>query len=281
MNRTWIGAFCLLLLGCGGSQRAENRAAAPELAASMPQGSRVAAPPPSSQREIIRTAAINLVVEDAAASLQRIVDLVEARGGYVADQRQWRQNGQLRASATLRIPADKLFEALPEIRRGAIRVEDESVTGEDVSQEFVDLRAQLANLQATETELRGLLSTVRQRTQQASQVLEVYDKLTTVRGEIERIQGRTKYLEQMVAMSTIKLELIPDVLAKPIIEPGWRPVSIAKTATRALVASLKGLATVLIWVVIVVLPLVAVFFGIALLSRRIWRLRRWFPGKVG
>jgi hypothetical protein len=199
----------------------------------------------------------------------------------VEGQRQWRENGQLRANASLRIPADKLLEALPEIRKGAIRVEDETVTGEDVSQEFVDLRAQLTNLQATEIELRGLLSTVRQRSQQASQVLEVYDKLTSVRGEIERIQGRTKYLEQMVAMSTIKLELIPDVLAQPIIEPGWRPVSIAKNATRQLVSSLKGLATVLIWLVILVLPLAAVFLGVALLSRRIWRLRRRFSGKVG
>ncbi len=281
MRRIWIGVCCLLLLGCGNKDQVGTSAAAPELAASAAEASPDAAPLPSSQRAIIQTAAISLVVEDAAASLQNIVDLVEARGGYVADQRQWRENGQLRATANLRIPADKLLEALPEIRRGAIRVENESVTGEDVSREFVDLRARLTNLQATETELRGLLGTVRQRSQQASQVLEVYDKLTTVRGEIERIQGKTKYLEQMVAVSTIQLELVPDVLAKPIIEPVWRPVSIAKHAARMLVASLTGLGTVLIWLVVFGVPLAAVYLGIALLGRRLWRLRRRFSPKVG
>jgi Domain of unknown function (DUF4349) len=224
---------------------------------------------------IIRTAEVTLVVEDAAQALERVVKIVEREGGYVADTRQWRENDQVRATATVRVPAEKVFTVLPEIRKIALRVEKESVNGEDVSEEFSDLGAQLTNLQATEAELRQLLTTVRERTQKASDVLEVYDKLSKVRGDMDRIQGRLNFLKQMTALSTINLEFIPDSLSKPIAEPGWRPLAIAKTALRALVASLKGLAAVLIWVVVFAVPFLLVLGSLIALTRRlVWRLLR-------
>lgn len=125
-------------------------------------------------------------------------------------------------------------------------------------------------------ELRQLLGTVRERTQKASEVLEVYDKLTKVRGDIDRIQGRLNFLKQMTALSTINLELIPDLLSKPIIEPGWRPLAIARTAARALVASLKGLATILIRLLVFVVPLALALAALILLGRSLWKpFRRW------
>jgi len=144
---------------------------------------------------------------------------------------------------------------LAAIRGLAIRVEGENVNAQDVSQEYSDLAAQLRNLQATETELRELLKTVRERTQKASEIMEIYTEITKVRGDIERIQGRIQYLSQMTALSTITLDLIPDVLAVPVVEPGWQPVATIKNASRSLVNSLKGVVDVLIWFVLYILPL--------------------------
>jgi hypothetical protein len=225
---------------------------------------------------VIRTAAMSLVVENAAEHLSRAVAAIEMRGGYVADTRQWRENGQLRATATFRVPAENLSAALDEIRKGAIRVSSESINGQDVSEEYADLTARMTNLRATETELRQLLTTVRERTQKASEILEVHNELSRIRGEIERLQGRMDYLRKMTAMSTINLELIPDVLSEPIVEPGWRPMAIARTAMRALINALKGLGGILIWIVIFVLPL-AILFGILItILLWIWRsLIRW------
>jgi hypothetical protein len=228
---------------------------------------------------IVRTATLSLVVGDAADSLQAAIAVVERYGGYVGETRQWRENGQVRTAATLRIPAEKLFEALPEIRKGAIRVESESVTGQDVSEEFSDLSAQLTNLQATEVELRQLLSTVRQRTQKASDILEVYDKLANIRGDIDRIQGKMTFLKQQTAMSTIKLELIPDALSRPIAEPGWRPLAIAKTAARELVNALKGLASLVIWICVFLLPIALILATVALSVRLVWRRIRGWRGR--
>ena len=114
--------------------------------------------------------------------------------------------------------------------------------------------AQLTNLEATEVELRELLAEVRQKTQKAEDVLAVYRELTTIRGEIERVKGRMQYLSTMTALATSNVDLIPDVLAKPVVEPGWRPLETLKNAGRALVNTLKGLVDVLIWFVIVVVP---------------------------
>jgi hypothetical protein len=225
-------------------------------------------------RMIIRNANLSLVVRDAADVLHQLTTLVDAKGGYVADTRQWKEREQVRASATVRVPAAQLMPALAAIRGLAIRVEAESVNAQDVSQEYSDLNAQLRNLQAAEIELRELLKTVRESTQKASEVMEVYTEITKTRGEIDQIQGRIQFFSQATALSTITLDLIPDVLAAPVVEPGWQPVGTIKAASRNLVNSLKWIADALIWVVLYILPLGLIFVALALLVRAVWRWLR-------
>ena len=192
------------------------------------------------ERMIIRTADLSVVVTDAAQAQQSVTDTVNALGGYIADSSAWREGEQLRARMTVRVPAEKLDALLAAIKGSAVRVQQENVKGQDVTEEFTDLSAQLTNLEATEKELRELLAEVRQKTQKAEDVLAVYRELTTIRGEIEQLKGRMQYLSTMTAMATANVELIPDVLAKPVVEPGWRPLETLKNAGRALVNTLKG-----------------------------------------
>src|SRR5262245_56712773 len=225
MKRTSL-LFFLLITGCTSSEPRRQSEAMPGVAATTEASLKpVAQTVPAAVRRVIRTATIGLVVENAAASLTQVVAVVEGRGGYVAETKQWLEDGQARASAKLRVPADQLNSALDEIRKKAIRVSNEAVTGQDVSEEYADLGAQLANLHAAEAELRQLLTTVRERTQRASEVLEVYRELSKMRSDIDRLQGRVDYLKQMTAMSTINVELIPDQLSQPLLESTWRPVA--------------------------------------------------------
>jgi hypothetical protein len=227
-------------------------------------------------RMIIRNANLSLVVRDAIDVLRRTTALVESKGGYVAEERQWKEREQFRGSATLRVPAPELTTVLASIRSLGVRVESEAITGQDVSQEFSDSAAQLRNLQATETELRELLRTIRERSQKASEVMAVYDELTKVRGDIERIQGRMQYLSQMTALSTITLDLVPDALAAPVVEPGWQPWATTREAARSLVNTLKSLADAAIWFVLYLLPIALIFVVVTLALRALWRrLRRY------
>jgi hypothetical protein len=238
-------------------------------------GNSAAAPADDTNRMIIRTADLSVVVTDAAQAQQSVTDTVNALGGYIADSSTWREGEQLRARMTVRVPAEKLDALLAAIKGSAVRVQQENVKGQDVTEEYSDLNAQLTNLEATEKELRTLLADVREKTQKAEDVLQVYRELTTVRGQIEQLKGRMQYLSTMTAMATANVELIPDVLAKPVVEPGWRPQETLKNAGRALVNTLKSLVDVLIWIVVVVLPvLIVIAIPIVLIVLLIRWLRR-------
>jgi hypothetical protein len=279
MKRILLAAL-LVVPSCKAEKSIPNAAMEPAAVGRSVVGSpaaSAAAPPAQPQvpaRMIIRNATMSVIVRDAVDVLRKVTALVESNGGYVADTRQWKEREQVRASAVLRVPAAQLMPILSAIRGLAIRVEGENVNAQDVSQEYTDLAAQLRNLQATETELRELLKTVRERTQKAAEIMEIYTEITKVRGDIERIQGRIQYLSQMTALSTITLDLIPDVLAVPVVEPGWQPVATVKNASRTLVNSLKGVADVLIWVVLYILPLGLIFAILALFVRFMWRKLR-------
>ncbi len=116
------------------------------------------------ERMIIRTADLSIVVTDATQAQQAVVDMVNGMGGYIADSSAWREGEQLRARMAIRVPADRLDAALVALKALAVRVQQENVRGEDVTEEFTDLTAQLTNLEATEVELRELLTEVRQKT---------------------------------------------------------------------------------------------------------------------
>jgi len=237
---------------------------------------RAAAPPqaPSLPRVIIRTADVSLIVGDTTASVEKLAALAAANGGYVTDSKLWRDGEQTRATLTIRVPAQKLEAALAAIRKVATRVESETVSGDDVTQEYVDLESQVRNLEAAEVEMRALMTTVRERTKKAQDILDVYQQLTQLRGQIETAKGRMRYLSQMSAMSTIKLTLIPDAIAKPVVEPGWQPVAVMKDASRALVKTLQAASDVAIWAIIYFGPMLLLFGGAAFVVWSVARRRK-------
>jgi hypothetical protein len=272
-----------LLVGC--SKRAERVASTDVTAAQSAsplvggRGVQAAAAQVATQavpqsRMIVRTANVRIIVADTAKAVDAITTAAEAGGGYVADSSVWRDGELLRARLTLRVPAEKLTSTLASIRGVAKRVDNETLTSEDVSQEYVDLESQLRNLEATENELRELMTSIRQTSRKASEVLEIHQQMTAIRGEIERTKGRMRYLGQTSALSTIQLELVPDAIAQPVVQPGWRPMVVLRDASRALVAAMQGLATVAIWFIIYLAPLLALLMLAVLAIRKLARRMR-------
>ena len=220
---------------------------------------------------IVRTANVKLIVADTAKTIDGVTKFVEATGGYVSGSNVWREGELLRARLTLRVPSDKLAVTIASIRSLARRVENETLTSEDVTQEYVDLGAQLRNLEATEVELRQLLTDIRRNTRKAAEVLEVHQQLTTIRGEIERTKGRMRYLGETTSMSAISLEIAPD---QPLVQAGWHPLLIVENACRALVSALQSVATAAIWILIYVVPVGGMFLLGAALLWKVYRRSR-------
>jgi len=228
----------------------------------------------SEERMIVRTAQVSLVVRDAEESLTQIKSIIGALGGYVVDTRLWREEQQLRGSVTVRVPAESLDDALTRFKALAVRVESESASSQDVTEEYTDLSARLRNLEATEQELLELLRTVREKTGKAEDILAVHRELSNIRGQIEQLKGRMQYLERTSAMAMVTIELIPDVLARPIAGGGWRPSETIAGALRSLLSTLRFIADAAIWIILYVLPVVVILLIPFVFVWWVWRRRR-------
>lgn len=245
---------------------------APAAAPSAGGASQDAASLPSGEQMIIRRANLELIVKDTEKAIAEISRIVAELQGYVADSNVYRVNEQLQATLTVRVPAKDLDKALSQFKALAVRVQRETTGTENVTEEYTDLEARLKNLELTEKELQELLSEVRQKTGKAEDVLAVYNRLTEIRGEIERIKGRMRYLSNLVDLATVSITLIPDVLAKPVVEPGWRPLETLRNAVAALITVLRVLVDLLIYVLVFALLLIPLVLAIVLI--RVWQKRR-------
>jgi hypothetical protein len=221
---------------------------------------------PSAQidRRIIYNVSLHLIVSDTGEAFDEVQRLAGEMGGFVSESRVWRTEGHRRATVTVRIPASALEDALSQFRAVALDVENETVDSQDVTEEYVDLEARLTNERRTEAELLELLAS-RSETGKTEDILEVHRELSNVRAQIEAIQGRMRYLENLSDMATVQITLTPDALMQPIDVGGWRPQGTARDAVRMLLRTLQFFADLGIWFGVYVLPvLLAVAVPVAL-----------------
>ena len=229
-------------------------------------------------RQIIANANISLVVAETEAAMAGVEQIATDLGGYLSDvdisKRRYGQTEELRGSMTLRVPSDSLEEALERLQALASDVNYLNINRQDVTDQYSDLDARLRNLRATETELLALLTEVRERPNaKVEDILAVHRSLTQIRGEIETLQGRKNLLDNQIGFSTVWVELIPDSMNRPIVEDPWSASGPVRNALRALVATLQGLLTALIWAVIYLTPLLLVV--LVPLAILIWLVRFW------
>lgn len=212
-------------------------------------------------RMVIKNASLSIVVEDPSASLDMISVMAESLGGYVVSSNLFR--AQLdsgleypEASVTIRVPAEKLDQALSEIKSGAGEVLSENVSGQDVTQEYTDLESRLRNLERAEDQLAEIL----EASYNTEDVLSVYNRLVEIREQIEVIKGQMKYYEQSAAMSSISVYIQANEAVQPLKIGNWQPVGVAKRAIQALINTLKSLANALIWIGLYILPVALILF---------------------
>ncbi len=271
-----IGALMLLLTlaACGPAtpQRGTSGAVAPAptrapAPAALPKGAEAdltsAATTSISERLIIKTATMTLIITDTQEAIGTVTVLATGAGGFVLNTNTYHEGEQLLANVVIKVPVEKFEDTLAKLRQMAFKVDAESTSGQDVTEEYADLEAQLRNLKATEEQLLTFLD----KTQNVDEALKVYRELTNIRGQIERLQGRLNYLAKSADMSTITVNLRPKAKEAPIVKAGWQPLETLKSALRALVSVAQGLLNLGIWLLIFV-PL----WGIPLLI--VWWLRR-------
>ncbi len=231
-------------------------------------------------RKVIRQVSLSLAADDTRAAYDEIVRVAEDAGGFVAEA-QVNPTGddeEPRITLTVRVPAAGLTTSLTAIKNAADEVLAESQGAQDVTATFIDLEAQLTNLEALEIELRALLEEVRmQPDADPDKLLRVFTEISTTRGQIEQIQGQLNYLNDVVDLSTVTITIDPTAGALPIVEESWAPVESVRDALRSLVAGLQAITDTAIRFTIGTLPILLIVIGVPglllILTFRAWRKR--------
>ena len=155
------------------------------------------------ERKIIQRASLRIEVKDFQSSSDAVIDIVERSNGFISDSHSYvTDTGRKRGSITIRIPADRFIAVIDEIECvGNVKSKDTS--GEDVTEEYIDLKARLNNSERQEQRLLEILDMAKE----VKEVLEVEREVWRVRTEIERLTGRIKYLENRVELATITVSL--------------------------------------------------------------------------
>ena len=214
-RRSMLVLVPLILLACEPAQR---RAAAPtddanyalfrqqSAARAEPASARLEAalPMPNLTSLVIRTAHASIEVDSLEPAVVRVRQLAARVNGFIANTEMQTGGGQLRrATLAIKVSATRFDDALAGLAPIG-NLESVDVDAADVGEEFVDVTARMDNARRLERRLIDLLAT---RTGKLKDVLDVEQSLARVREEIERYEGRLRYLKAHTATSTLSVSV--------------------------------------------------------------------------
>ena len=293
-NRLWAfaGGFALLLIVAAVSMPILDRAnlagerttrmaaydaglrARDQVALSESLASSSPAPPPppgdsAADRKIVRTISLEMTVANPVESAEKIQAFAAGLGGYI-ESSQVNTQGTPNANLTIRVPAAKLEEAKTGLRKMAIRVDSEKTDADDVTKQYVDEDARLHNLRAEEAQYLTIMKSATKVTD----MLEVSEKLSNVRGEIEQQQAEFATLSKQVETVAITISLQAQAAAD-VFGFHWQPAYQLKLAAHDALAGLATYVTTMTRVLLF-LPVLLIWMATGLLGAwLVWRVARW------
>ena len=224
---------------------------------------------------IARTVSLTIAVKDLDAARGVLERVLLRHAGFASDVNATGTAGAGRTyNGTLKVPAGELAQAVSELKAIG-KVQTETQTGEEVSEQHQDLEVRLKNARETEDRLRGILQ---QRTGTLSDVLEVEEEISRVRGEIEEMEGQQRGLEHRVAYATVTVELSEDATAA-------QPTAVARRLREAFADGFKNAGEMVVGLAVFVGENgLAFLFWMALLAvpaRLVWRRYKRMQSKIG
>lgn len=238
------------------------------------------------ERMVIQNADLAIVVADPQARMSEIAAMAVAMGGHVVSSSLYttyygpNSVEAPEATMTIRVPQEKLDEALATIEKDAVKVNYENRTSEDITNFYVDLQSQLKAKEAAEKKLLEFL----EKAEDTESTLAVYTQLQIIQSEIEVLKGQIKYYDESVALSAVSVRLIAEETVQPVEIGGWKLEGTVNEAVQNLIYFTQGFVRFLINLVVFFLPaliMVAVTFYILFLGGRgLYRRFRKSKGAV-
>ncbi|MFN8428316.1 MAG: DUF4349 domain-containing protein [Anaerolineales bacterium] len=208
------------------------------------------------ERMIIQNVDLAIVVADPKTRMDEITTLAKEMGGYVVTSNLYttyygaNSTEAPEATITIRVPQEKLDDALKAIKEGAVKVNYENRNSEDITNVYVDLQSRLKAKQAAEKKLLEILD----QATDTEGVLAVYTQLQQIQSEIEVLKGQIKYYDESVALSAVSMRLIAEETVQPVEIGGWKLQGTANDAIQNLIYFTQGFVQFLITFVLYTIP---------------------------
>jgi len=193
------------------------------------------------------------------------LDITKNLGGFLINSGLSKPEGVASGNISVRIPEEKRTQALESFKKLAVKVVSESVYGNDVTDQYVDLESRLEVLNKTKAKYEEILKSA----QKVTDIMSVQEQLTYLQTQVDDLKGQQKYLEQSAKLSKIVVYLSTDELALPYAPTNqWRPLVIFKNAIRSLVEIFRGLGSILIYLIVFIPIIIPVILIIRVIKRK-------------
>ncbi len=214
---------------------------------------------PVTNRKIIKKGSIRFETGSIEQTKEHIDQVVNDLGGYVSHDNLQHYPGKIEESMTVRIPAENFDILLTRISGEAKKIDSKTINAQDVTEEYMDVRARVKTKKAVANRYKQLL----QKANTIKDILAIEEELGNIQEEIESAEGRLQYLKNRIVFSTLHITFYKQTSTK---------VGFFSKLGRALVKGWKGLlyffiGLAYIWPFILIIG-VGIFFGLRIRKRR-------------
>lgn len=226
--------------------------------------------PDVKDRLVIQESNLSLLVNDVVEVRNKILDYTNANDGYMVNASTSNPQDAPTATIVVRVPSDNLQNALDYFHSLSVKVVSENLVGRDVTDQYVDIDTRIAQLERTRTRLETILD----QATQISDITNLTQQILSYQNQIDSLKGQKDALEKNAQLAKLTIYMSTDEIALPYApSETFRPGVIFKLAVRSLVGTLRGLATLGIWVgvyAVVWVPALVLFVIV----------RRWLNRKI-
>lgn len=202
---------------------------------------------PQDQRLVIQNSNLSLLVEDVQKVGNEVVSYAKQAGGFIVGSSYNQPEESPFGTITVRVPTDKLDATLQYFRSLAIKVTNENLVGNDVTDSYVDIQARLESLEKVKAKFEAILDSA----VEVQDILTVQREIINTQTQIDNLKGQAEALEQNANLTKITVYLSTDELSLPYTpDEKFRPGVIFKLAVRSMLGTLQGLGELFIWILV-------------------------------
>ena len=201
----------------------------------------------TNDRLVVQESNLSLLVKDVISVRDNILEHASSAGGYMVSSQTSNPGEAPNATVVVRVPSDKLSSTLEYFHSLSIKVVSENLRGYDVTDQYTDIEARIAQVERTKSQIEGLLD----RATQISEITNLTQQVLNYQNQIDSLKGQQIALEQNAKLAKLTIYLSTDEIALPYApNETFRPLTTFKLAIRSLMKTLAGIGVLVIWLTV-------------------------------